>query len=157
MQFLEAESGGTITMGHGWTFTDAPPEEAIFDLAYEAAPSADYFDIFIAAGWTPVLSVADLHIFKAAPGTPPVHTAYDSRRDELVRQRDNYIRYSAMGIAIFALTALITATISWYFEHEKPVLLMSGILSFGCIPVVYTVLPLLGYMTQLRRLTPDTQ
>lgn len=130
---------GFGALGHDWTFTDAPAEDLIFDLAYEAHPSQDYFDLFIGAGWFPVLSAGDMHIFKAEPGTPPVHTAKESRLEELKTQRNKYAIYSIIAIIIFvlAIQALGAFTGGTWIEA-------SGIW-LALVPVIYTVLPFTGY------------
>lgn len=137
---------GVAKLGHGWSFIDGTPEEAVFDLAYEDSPSPDYFDIFKAAGWVPVLSLGNTHIFKAAPGTAPVHTSAESRREELTRNRDGYLRYSAITLAAFLILGLVIRASSWN-EWEEFVLLVVFVL-----PLVYTILPLVGYWHHLNKL-----
>ncbi|PPB49841.1 hypothetical protein C4K88_03875 [Arthrobacter pityocampae] len=137
---------GVAKLGHGWRFTDGDPEDAVFDLAYESHPSADYFEIFRAAGWAPVISLGDTHIFKAAPGTTPVHSGVESRRDELTRNRSLYLRYSAITLIAFLLVTLGLRLVSWN-EGVELVLLVLFML-----PVVYTVTPLVGYWRQLNTL-----
>lgn len=137
---------GIARLGHGWNFVDGNPEEAVFDLAYESNASSDYFDIFQAAGWAPVFSMGDVHIFKAAPGTPPVHAGTESRRDELTRNRDRYLRYSAIAVVAFVLVNVGISVASWA-EWLDLVLRVIFVL-----PVVYTVIPLIGYWRRLRKL-----
>lgn len=139
---------GSSGLGHGWTFTDAPPEDAIFDLAHEDDPSPDYFAIFEAAGWTPVLSVGNIHIFKAAPGTPPVHRSTDSYRDELTRQRGTFARCAAIALAILVAVWLTVRATDWPRGLDFALLLPAW------IAAVYTVLPLIGYTYRLWRLRP---
>ncbi len=136
---------GVGRLGHGWNFVDGAPEEAVFDLAYESDPASDYFDIFRAAGWAPVLSVGDVHIFKAAPGTAPVHTGIESRRDELTRNRGRYLRYSAITLVAFLLVILGLSAVAWNEWLEVTLLIVF------MVPVVYTVLPLIGYWHHLNR------
>ncbi|WAP53378.1 hypothetical protein OL239_11105 [Arthrobacter sp. ATA002] len=133
-------------MGHGWSFADGVPAETVFDLAYENNASADYFDIFRAAGWMPVLSLGDAHIFRAAPGTAPVHSGGESRRGELIRNRDRYLRYSAIAVAVFLLVVLGIRLAPWN-EWLELVLLVVTV-----VPVVYTVIPLTGYWRHLSTL-----
>ncbi len=115
---------GIGALGHGWTFTDAAPEQAIFALTHEAHPSPGYFDIFDAAGWTLVLSSGGTHIFKAAPGTPPVHTAEDSERDELRRQRNQFARYSAVTLMVLVLVAVGLSAVTWSVGVETAILVV---------------------------------
>lgn len=141
---------GVSKLGHGWSFTEGPPEQAVFDLAYEIDPSSDYFEIFRAAGWTPVLSLAEVHIFKAAPGTPPVHAGTDSRREELTRNRDRYLRHSVVASIAFLLVGLVVWASSWNQLVELVILVIF------LVPVVYTVIPLIGYWRRLDRIDrPD--
>lgn len=137
---------GVAKLGHGWSFVDGAPEEAIFDLAYESNPQSDYFDIFQAAGWKPVLSLGDAHIFRAAPGTAPIHTGAESRRDELTRNRDHYVRYSVVALLTLLLVGLGIRAVSW-----NPWLEMALLVVF-VVPAVYTVVPLVGYWRHLNRL-----
>ncbi|THJ68007.1 DUF2812 domain-containing protein [Arthrobacter echini] len=137
---------GVAMLGHGWRFTDGAPEDAVFDLAYEGSASSDYFDIFQAAGWTPVLSLGDTHIFKAAPGTPPIHVGTDSRREELARNRDRYLRYSATTVVAFVLVILGIGMTSWNAGLEVVLVVVFY------VPVVYTVFPLVGYWRRLNTL-----
>lgn len=136
---------GVARLGHGWSFTDGPPEDAVFDLAYESNPSSDYFDIFKAAGWTPVLSLGDVHIFKAVPGTVPLHTGMKSRRDELARNRNRYLVYAALAIVACVLVFLGLRAVSWNAWLEI------AIQCVFIVPVAYTVIPLIGYWRLLRK------
>lgn len=137
---------GIAKLGHGWRFSDGDPEDAVFDLTYERDPSPDYLDIFRTAGWTPVLSLGDAHIFKAAPGTAPVHTMGESKRDELSVNRNRYLRHSAIAVAVFALVALGLSAVSW------PGWIVAILLVVAAVPVCYTVVPLIGYGRLLRKL-----
>lgn len=136
---------GTANLWHGWSFVDGDPEEAVFDLAYEDDPSPDYFDIFRGAGWEPVVSLGNVHVFKAAPGATPVHTSIESRREELLRNRNQYVRYALVALVVFALVVLGLALVSWNEWVEAALLVVF------VFPVVYTVLPLFGYWYRLGR------
>ena len=104
-----------------------------------------YFDIFDAAGWTLVFSAGGTHIFKAVPGTPPVHTAEDSQRDELRRQRNQFGRYSAVALVVLVLVAVWLGAVSWSVGIETAILVVA------IIPVICTVMPLLGFAYRLHR------
>lgn len=142
---------GVGLAGHGWTFTDGEPEQATFDLVYERNPHKDFYDIFTAAGWTHVLSASDIHIFKAPPGTTPAHTSLESKREELTRQIKIFSRYSALTLAVFiAAVFLIT-------HVQLPSWANPLIMAVTLVPVVYTVMPLLGFCWHLFRLpTPQS-
>lgn len=137
---------GGAYLGHGWRFVDGEPEDVVFDLAQEHAPDADYLEYFRAAGWTHVLSVGDTHFFKAAPGTPPVHTGTESRREELLRERNRFIVFSLVALALFAGVSLGLRYADWNVWLEM------ALLFIALLPVVYTVLPLVGYWYRGRTL-----
>lgn len=137
---------GVAKMGHGWSFVDGIPEDVVFDLAYESRPSLDYFEIFKAAGWIPVLSLGDAHIFKAPLGTPSVHSSSESRREELVRERNRYLRYSALILAAFLILDLVIRASSWNAWAEFILLVVFA------FPIIYTVVPLIGYWHQANKL-----
>lgn len=130
---------GVARLGHGWRFVEGTPEDAVFDLAYEHAPAADYLDYFRAAGWAHVLTVGDVHIFKAAPGTPPVHTGSETRREEMLRERNRFLGFSLLAVLLFLGVGL-------GIRHlDGNVWLELVLLFVAFLPVVYTVLPLAGY------------
>ena len=137
---------GVNALAHGFTFTDGPAQELVFDLAHEDHPTPDYFDIFAAAGWTHVVSVDNAHIFKAAPGTPPLHLGTDSKRDELIRNRNRYAFHSAIALAILFAVGYVVRNSTWNIGIKSP------LITIALIPVVYTVVPLVGYMNGLRKL-----
>ena len=51
-----------------WLFEPAEPEQAVFAVDYTDRADEDYLALFEAAGWHRVLGVANMQIFKAAPG-----------------------------------------------------------------------------------------
>ncbi|MFY9263429.1 MAG: DUF2812 domain-containing protein [Actinomycetaceae bacterium] len=136
---------GFGALGHGWKFADAPPEQAVFDIAYENNPDPGYFDIFAAAGWTHVLSAGSLHIFKAVPGTAPVHTAKESRREELITLRNHYALWATIALALCA------AVLTGVYIFNTPRILNTVLSIIAIVPVVYTVLPLVGISYRLRK------
>lgn len=135
---------GTARAGHAWKFEDGPAEDVIFDSAQEPHPSPDYFEIFEAAGWTHVYSLGDYHFFKAPPGTKPVHSNEESKREELRRNVKEFARYAAITVAVFVLALLGLRQVDWPEWAEMTVIIVL------MIPVVYTVMPLCGYLFRLR-------
>ena len=136
---------GIARHGHGWRFVDGAPEDAVFDLVHERSPDDDHLEYFRAAGWSHVLTVGDVHIFKAAPGTPPVHTSTETRREELLGQRDRFVVLSLVALAVFVGAVVGLASVDWNTWLEM------GLLILTIIPVVYTVVPLAGYWRRSRK------
>lgn len=137
---------GMAKLGHGWRFADGEPEEAVFDLAYESDPSPDYFDLFRQAGWTCVLSIGRVHVFKAAPGTVALHTSADSKREEVQRNRDRFGRSAAVALLVFVVVAVTLSVLSW------PSWVVTIVLVVTVTPVLYTIVPFVGYWRMLRSL-----
>lgn len=137
---------GVARFGHGWSFREGEPEDVIFDLAHERRPDADYLHFFSAGGWEHVLSLGDVHIFKGAPGTPPVHTRAESRGEELLRERNRSAARSVLALAVFALVGLGMWVAEW-----NPWLEM-GLLTLVLLPLVYTVLPMIGFWSRGARM-----
>lgn len=130
---------GIAHLGHGWRFVDGEPEDVVFDLAYELDPDTDYLEYFWAAGWSHVLTAGNVHIFKAAPGTAPVHTGVESRCEELLRERNRFVGFSLVTLLFFVGVGLGLRHVDWNVWLEMALLITA------LIPVVYTVLPLMGY------------
>lgn len=137
---------GLAGLGHGWKFEDGEPEEAVFDLTYERHPDQDYLDIFLAAGWTPVVNEGGLQVFKAAPGTVPLHTSEESRRAELVRNTRRFGAWAAGFLTALALAVWLLTMTGLSVGWRTVVVVLLG------IPTVYTLLPFLGFAWHLLRL-----
>ena len=105
-------------------------------MAYETDPDDDYFDLFRAAGWTPVLTYGHIRFFKAAPGTAPVHTGTESRLEEALDNRSLFLRYTAVTLAAVLLVVLV----------------MTAAATLSAVALVYTSFPLVGYHRQVQRL-----
>lgn len=137
---------GFSLAAHGWRFEDAEPEDVVFDMAYETNPDDDYFDLFRAAGWTPVLTYGHIHFFKAAPGTTPVHTGTESRLKEALTNRALFLRYTAVTLAAVLMVVLAMAVTDWPLAVRMAAAALSG------VALVYTSFPLVGYHRQVQRL-----
>lgn len=137
---------GLSLSAHGWRFEEAEPEDVVFDMAYETDPDEDYFDLFRAAGWTPVLSYGHIHFFKAAPGTPPVHTGTESRLEEALTNRGMFLRYTAVTLSVVLLMMLAMTAAAW------PTAARMAAATLSAVALVYTTFPLIGYHRQVQRL-----
>src|SRR5699024_7905473 len=104
---------GTAMAGHGWEFTPGEKEDVIFDMTTEPDADDHFFTMCKQAGWTHLLSVADTHIFTAAPGTVALQT--DERLDPeiLESQRTRYAKSCAVFIVIFISVFLRIANGEW--------------------------------------------
>lgn len=124
---------GFSLAAHGWRFEDAEPEDVVFDMSYETAPDDHHFDLF-----------------RAAPGTTPVHTGTESRLEEALGNRALFLRYTAVTIAAVLLVVLAMAAADWPRAVEMAAATLSA------VALVYTSFPLVSYhrqVQQLRRLS----
>lgn len=133
---------------HSWEFTDGDPIDAVFDVAYQDHADDDYFAMFRAAGWTPVLNVGNMHIFRAAPGTAPVHTDTGSAREELERNRNRAGVGALVSIVVLALATIVLGLV------DAPTTIRVVVTAVLLVPVVYTTIPFFGSAAKLRKLPP---
>lgn len=131
-----------------YVFTDAEPEEKVFTITHRAAKEADddWLATFAAAGWEHVLGIDFVHVFKADPGTAPIHTDPETRRDEV---RDEVRRYARYSVVAVVLALLVMGLLVAMDAPSSAWAIAIAILAF---PVVYTVFPLVG---ATRRLLAD--
>ena len=136
---------GTAMAGHGWEFTPGEKEDVIFDMTTEPDADDDFFTMCKQAGWTHVLSVADTHIFKAAPSTVALHTDEQLETEILENQRNRFAKAAAVSAVIFIAVLLLIANVELYMVLEVAIIVAS------LLPVVYTWMPLLGFQTKLMK------
>jgi len=82
-----------------WLFEPAEPEQAVFAVDYTDRADEDYLALFEAAGWHQVLGVATMQIFKAAPGTRPIHTDPGAEAEALGQRRARTLAAAAEAFA----------------------------------------------------------
>lgn len=140
---------GIALMGHGWSFRDGPAEEWVYDVAHEADPDPEFFELCRGAGWEHVLSNGTFHVFRAAPGTTPLRTEKADQTAEITRERDRFLRYSGVTAMIFIAVSILLALAEWNAGVE------TACFAVALIPVVYTWMPLAGYQWRLHRMRAE--
>ena len=100
----------TTRMSSGPAFT---PEKDLARFEDTARRGQRLTGLFRAAGWTPALTYGHIRLFKAAPGTTPVHTGTESRLEEALGNRALFLRYTAVTIAAVLLVVLAMAAADW--------------------------------------------
>ena len=61
----------------GYTLEKGVSSDYVYSVDYrslKAEEEEEYFDFFSSAGWSHVASEADIHLFRAIPGTKPIYT-----------------------------------------------------------------------------------
>lgn len=72
----------------GYEFEKGESEDVIYSIDYrllEPSEKDEYFEMFTIAGWAPVCSEYNMHIFKADTGIVPIYSDAESARDKINR------------------------------------------------------------------------
>lgn len=91
----------------GYLLEKGQSEDFIYSVDYRTlgdGETEEYLDLFSSAGWTHVTSQANMHLFRAAPGTEPIYTDRSTAADK----HDNLgksMKWAAISMVI--LTALL--------------------------------------------------
>src|SRR5690625_1925877 len=91
----------------GYTLEKGQSSDYIYNVDYRSnkgEEDAEYFDLFSSAGWTHITSEGDIHLFRASPGTKPIH----SERETVVEKHDNLgspMKWTAISLVL--ITALV--------------------------------------------------
>ncbi len=136
---------GVSALGFLWKFKPAPAEDAVFALDYTDTPDEDYLAVFKAAGWQHVISIGDMQVFKAPPGTRPIYTERQGERETLTAKARQ------LGRASIVWLVLIMAALAVHFALEPPRWVDSILYLVTIIPFIFSVIPWIGYRRLLRK------
>ncbi len=137
----------------GWHVQDFRPggyslqkgESADYIYAYDYRLLAtneqdEYLDLFTSAGWTPIASEAGIHLFRALPGTKPIH----SDQESTIEKHESISRFmTALAYPVILLT--IALWLGFLFaEGALQTGLFYGVLALTtlALPLAWTVLTL---------------
>lgn len=93
----------------GYELEKSTPEDVIFSIdirLLEDGELEEYMEMFEMAGWTHVCSDHSTHLFKAKPGTKPIYTDIDSKKEKV-----NRLRKSVIPAATISFIAVIVSYI----------------------------------------------
>jgi len=136
---------GISALGFMWRFKPAPAEDAVFALDYNDTPDEDYLAVFEAAGWQHVLGICDMQIFKAAPGTRPIHTERQGEKETLASQARRH------GLAAIVFLVLMVLAFAVHITLELPRWVDVILYLVTVIPFIFTAIPWIGSMRLLRK------
>ncbi|GAF11357.1 hypothetical protein JCM19046_2877 [Bacillus sp. JCM 19046] len=116
-----------------------------FDYRLLATNERDeYLDLFTSAGWTPIASEAGIHLFRALPGTNPIH----SDQESMVEKHESISRFmTALAYPVILLT--IALWLGFLFAEG---VLQTG-LFYGALALTPLALPLTWTVLTLARNT----
>jgi hypothetical protein len=139
--------------GLRYVLEPAPPEQLIFALDYMYEPDEAYVALCHASGWERVVTMDGLiHVFKAAPGTPPMFSTTESQQKvQRVHRRLLVPVIVSTVVAVLVWWAMVQWGQPWVAQLEPQWLLLVGTLGmFGAVVAVqalfiFTFMPWLAY------------
>ena len=100
--------------GMGYELEEGPAEDVIFSIDVNMVSEHEqdeYFEMFRAGGWEHVCSSHGTHLFKAAPGTPPIYTDKESEMGKLDR-----LLASVVPVSLFCFVALVIGVMGYFMS-----------------------------------------
>jgi hypothetical protein len=128
--------------GLRYVLEPAPPEQLIFALDYMYEPDEEYVALCRASGWERVVTMDGLiHVFKAAPGTPPMFSTTESQQKvQRVHRRLLVPVIVSTVVAVLVWWAMVQWGQPWVAQLEPQWLLLVGTLGmFGAVVAVQTL------------------
>lgn len=127
------------------------PADVEYSLDYQNGVGDDYFALFEAAGWTHVVSVDSIHVFRAPAGTKPIHSDEETVVEKYEGQRHVFGKYA--GWLLLPALLLFAVLMAWDAASGgvwwNVVLVLFVVI---WVALVFTGLPYLGYVWKLRKL-----
>lgn len=133
----------------GYTLEKGESIDYIYSVDYRplrADEEDEYFDLLSSAGWSHIASDADIHLFRATPGTNPIY----SDRDTSVEKYTNLSKpMTRIAIPFILLTAIVWIIALFSGGNLKTVFLVGAtVLSMFALPLAWTSLA--AYSTKLK-------
>ena len=128
--------------GLRYVLEPAPPEQLIFALDYMYEPDEEYVALCRDSGWERVVTMDGLiHVFKAAPGTPPMFSTTESQQKvQRVHRRLLVPVIVSTVVAVLVWWAMVQWGQPWVAQLEPQWLLLVGTLGmFGAVVAVQTL------------------
>lgn len=128
--------------GLRYVLEPAPPEQLIFALDYMYEPDEAYVALCRDSGWERVVTMDGLiHVFKAAPGTPPMFSTTESQQKvQRVHRRLLVPVIVSTVVAVLVWWAMVQWGQPWVAQLEPQWLLLVGTLGmFGAVVAVQTL------------------
>lgn len=125
----------------GYTLKKGNIMDYIYSVDYRSLKSdeaEEYFELFTSSGWTHMTSEGNTHLFRALPGTKPIH----SDRDTVVEKHDNLGKSMKwFAISLVFITALLWGgTLISTGALHMTLTIIASILSVLALPLTWTLL-----------------
>lgn len=128
------------------------PQDIEYSLDYQDEATKEYFDLFLEAGWTLVVSTDcnRTHVFSAPVGTKPIYTESTSEMDKYSSVR-NQMKRGSIYFAIALITLAVLSVVSAIFI--KPIFIPVFLLFILSIfPFTFTFMPYLAYGSRIKKI-----
>jgi|GEM_PF-302892 len=127
------------------------PQDIKYSLDYQTESTKEYFDLFLEAGWTPVVSIANkMHIFSAPAGTKPIYTECVSEVDKYSKIK-NQTKKASIYFFIAAIIFAVLLKISDVFIRPLfPIILI--LLIASTVLFVPSLITYLGLEHRIKKL-----
>lgn len=137
--------------GMGYELEEGPAEDVIFSIDVNLVKGAEYdeyMDMMRAGGWEHVASSSTgTHLFKAAPGTPPIYTDKESEAGKLER-----MLASIVPASLICFVALVVSAFGRMFTSGMLEQLFNGIFGIAIALSAPCVMMLISLTIRKKRM-----
>lgn len=124
----------------GYTLKKGERQDYIYSVDYRPLTeneAEEYFDFFTSAGWSHIASEADIHLFRAHPGTKPIYSDRDTSIEKYSSLNHSIKKAT---IPLFLVTVLAWLLVFFSTGMWNTILLTAAtILTVFAIPALWTV------------------
>ncbi|MFD1416479.1 DUF2812 domain-containing protein [Oceanobacillus jeddahense] len=124
----------------GYTLEKGESSDYIYSIDYRLLgeeEEAEYFDFFTSSGWSHVASNADIHLFRADPGTKPIYSDSDTNAEKYKNTSDFMTK---LTIPLVFITALVWIGAIMSSGVLQSILLVAAIIfSAIALPAFWTI------------------
>ena len=101
----------------GYTLEKGESSDYIYSVDYRSLKEneeEEYFDFFSSSGWSHIASEADIHLFRAQPGTKPIYTDRDTTVEKYKNSSDSMKKLAIPFVLITVLVMGWSNDKLWY-------------------------------------------
>lgn len=125
----------------GYELEKGNAEDVIFSLDIRELGENDleeYVEMFELAGWEYVCSSYNMHLFKAKPGTKPIYTDAETKREKIKNVRKPVISTVAISTALLIASYIVSSMSSGLLSTIFEIVFMFSIVI--TIPMLMTLI-----------------
>ncbi|EJR99326.1 DUF2812 domain-containing protein [Bacillus sp. TH22] len=125
----------------GYELEKGNAEDVIFSLDIRELGENDleeYVEMFELAGWEYVCSSYNMHLFKAKPGTKPIYTDAETKREKIKNVRKPVISTVAISTALLIVSYIVSSMSSGLLSTIFEIVFMFSIVI--TIPMLMTLI-----------------